>query len=371
MKIEDYLVTSTVNGVMAQRLVRRLCEACRRKRPLLAEAIERIGLAPLLNGKEPVLYEAVGCEKCHGSGYRGQMAVIEVLPVTDAIRRLVLNHAEAREIHRIAIEEACGRCIRTASSRRSTERRPSRSPARDARCLSRCRMPEFRYVAVDPASQTTEGRMDAASKSAVVERLHASGQVPIRIDELGCCRSTTWTSASCSSGAGSRGTPSPDHQPARDPPARRRRARRGSRHPLELLEKPRERQSLRTLARANQRRHDARRRHGRPAKVFPGFYVSMVRAGEAGASLEAVLGRLAESWNARGRARARQVRAALPDNCGGHLLRLDRHLADVRGAAVSTAVRAGRPCPPDRRPRLLFVSDFVQGYWWLGVLIPS
>jgi general secretion pathway protein E len=105
MKVDDYLVTSTVNGVMAQRLVRRLCEACRKPRALLPEMIERLGMAPLMNGREPTLYDAVGCEECHGSGYRGQMAVIEVLAVSDAIRRLVLNHAEAREIHRVAVEE--------------------------------------------------------------------------------------------------------------------------------------------------------------------------------------------------------------------------------------------------------------------------
>lgn len=105
MKVEDYLVTSTVNGVMAQRLVRKLCEACRRPRDTLPELSERIGLTALLNGHEPTLYDPVGCAQCHGSGYRGQTAVIEVLAMSDAIRRLVLSHAEAREIQRVAIEE--------------------------------------------------------------------------------------------------------------------------------------------------------------------------------------------------------------------------------------------------------------------------
>ena len=105
MKVEDYLVTSTVNGVMAQRLVRRLCPACRKPRPVLPEMIQRLGMAMLLDGREPVLYEAAGCDQCHGSGYRGQIAVIEVLVMSDAVRRLVLNHAEAREIQRTAIEE--------------------------------------------------------------------------------------------------------------------------------------------------------------------------------------------------------------------------------------------------------------------------
>jgi general secretion pathway protein E len=105
MKVEDYLLTSTVNGVMAQRLVRKLCEACRRPRRTLPELINRMGLASLAPGREAVVYDPVGCPQCHGSGYRGQTAVIEVLAMSDAVRRLVLNHAEAREIQRVAVEE--------------------------------------------------------------------------------------------------------------------------------------------------------------------------------------------------------------------------------------------------------------------------
>ena len=105
MKVEDYLVTSTVNGVMAQRLVRRLCEACRKPRKVLPEVVARLDLGPLLNGHEPRLWDPGGCEQCQGTGYRGQMAVIEVLVMSDALRRMVLARAEAREIHRVAVEE--------------------------------------------------------------------------------------------------------------------------------------------------------------------------------------------------------------------------------------------------------------------------
>jgi general secretion pathway protein E len=105
MKIEDYLVTSTVNGVMAQRLVRKLCEACRQPRRALPELIERIGLPLIAGDADVAIYDPVGCPECHGSGYRGQTAVIEVLALSDAIRRLVLSRAEAREIQRVAVEE--------------------------------------------------------------------------------------------------------------------------------------------------------------------------------------------------------------------------------------------------------------------------
>ena len=105
MKVEDYLVTSTLNGVMAQRLVRRLCEACRKPRVVLPEIAERVGLRPLMNGRDRPIFDAAGCDACRGTGYRGQVAIIEVLPLSDATRRMVLNHAEAREIHRVAVDE--------------------------------------------------------------------------------------------------------------------------------------------------------------------------------------------------------------------------------------------------------------------------
>jgi general secretion pathway protein E len=105
MRVEDYLLTSTVNGVVAQRLVRRLCAACRRPRRELPEFYRKVGLERLVDDGDVTLYEPVGCAQCHASGYHGQTAVIEVLRLSDAMRQLVLRHAEAREIHRLAIDE--------------------------------------------------------------------------------------------------------------------------------------------------------------------------------------------------------------------------------------------------------------------------
>jgi general secretion pathway protein E len=105
MRIEDYLVTSTLNGVMAQRLVRKLCPACREPYRALPELVQRLGLPDGGDAAETTLYRAVGCERCRGTGYAGQTAIIEVLAMSAELRRLVLNHAEAREIRRIAVEE--------------------------------------------------------------------------------------------------------------------------------------------------------------------------------------------------------------------------------------------------------------------------
>ncbi|MGO8914483.1 MAG: type II secretion system ATPase GspE [Stellaceae bacterium] len=98
MGVEDYLVTSTITGVLAQRLVRKLCETCREPYAALPELVAQLRLAD--PGSEVVLHRPRGCEACRGSGYRGRIAVLEFLAMSDAIRRLVLRHAEAGEIHR-------------------------------------------------------------------------------------------------------------------------------------------------------------------------------------------------------------------------------------------------------------------------------
>lgn len=105
MGLEDYLITSTVNGILGQRLVRRLCEHCKAPYPVLPEVVKETGLDRFLEGREPVLYKPVGCKHCNGIGYRGRLAIMEFLVMSDAIRRLVLRHAQAREIEKIALEE--------------------------------------------------------------------------------------------------------------------------------------------------------------------------------------------------------------------------------------------------------------------------
>jgi general secretion pathway protein E len=100
MGIEDYLLTSTVNGVLAQRLVRKLCRSCREAYRPTAELCERLGLTDC---GDSTLYRPAGCEACNGTGYRGRTMISELMPMTDAIRPLVLRHAEARELQAKAI----------------------------------------------------------------------------------------------------------------------------------------------------------------------------------------------------------------------------------------------------------------------------
>ena len=102
MGVEDYLLTSTICGVMGQRLVRRLCEHCRQPYTPLADAAARI-FRNVVAGQIPTLYRPVGCAECQGSGYRGRTTIAELLEVADPIRRLVLQKAETQDIQRAAV----------------------------------------------------------------------------------------------------------------------------------------------------------------------------------------------------------------------------------------------------------------------------
>ncbi|WP_367027082.1 type II secretion system ATPase GspE [Methylococcus sp. ANG] len=105
MGLEDYLITSTVNGILGQRLVRRLCQHCREPHPALEEIAEEMGLRRFQRDGEVVLYRPVGCEQCGGTGFRGRLAILEFLVMSDEVRRLVMSHAQARQIEEVALRE--------------------------------------------------------------------------------------------------------------------------------------------------------------------------------------------------------------------------------------------------------------------------
>ncbi len=100
MGVEDYLIVSTVNAILAQRLVRRLCVSCRQPHEVSELLAERLGLTL---DKPETFFQAHGCEACGGNGYRGRTTLLEILPMSDAIRRLVLEHASAGDIRAAAV----------------------------------------------------------------------------------------------------------------------------------------------------------------------------------------------------------------------------------------------------------------------------
>ncbi len=106
MGVEDYLLTSTLVGVLAQRLVRTLCDRCREPYQPEAAFVEEVGLARLLeHGARPTLYRAVGCRECSHTGFNGRMCIAEMMPLSEALRRLIMRKASASELRQQALAE--------------------------------------------------------------------------------------------------------------------------------------------------------------------------------------------------------------------------------------------------------------------------
>ncbi|MFA4884605.1 MAG: ATPase, T2SS/T4P/T4SS family [Desulfotomaculaceae bacterium] len=104
MDIEPFLVASSVLGAVAQRLVRLICPKCRQSYVPPPDSPERlfVGIGP----EQPLtLYRGAGCNECRNSGYRGRMAILEVLPMTAGLRALIIQKASADEVKQKALAE--------------------------------------------------------------------------------------------------------------------------------------------------------------------------------------------------------------------------------------------------------------------------
>ncbi len=103
MGIEPFLVTASLNLILAQRLCRKLCQICRKACENLEEqALVDAGVPPDKMGSF-TLYEPAGCKECNDRGYRGRVAVYEVMPFWDGLKELVINGASAAELKQEAI----------------------------------------------------------------------------------------------------------------------------------------------------------------------------------------------------------------------------------------------------------------------------
>lgn len=102
MGIDDYLLTSTLHVILGQRLVRKLCTACRDPFAPSGEVCTRFGLTPRAG---EVWYRARGCSACQNTGFRGRTTIIEALRMTDAVRAKVLERADAHSIQKVAVDE--------------------------------------------------------------------------------------------------------------------------------------------------------------------------------------------------------------------------------------------------------------------------
>ncbi|MDD2987849.1 MAG: ATPase, T2SS/T4P/T4SS family [Zoogloea sp.] len=102
MGVERYLITSSVNGVLAQRLVRTLCTSCRREVPVTEEVWVRSGLVRFAPEGERKLYSAPGCPACNHSGYRGRTSIHELFILDGDAHDAILSGADATTLHNVA-----------------------------------------------------------------------------------------------------------------------------------------------------------------------------------------------------------------------------------------------------------------------------
>lgn len=102
MGIVDYLLADALVGIIAQRLVRRLCPECKRRR-LATE--EEMNMLAIKNKTPKMIYEPVGCPKCDNMGYKGRIGVYEIMEVTQKVKQVIAKGGNAEAIKRAALQE--------------------------------------------------------------------------------------------------------------------------------------------------------------------------------------------------------------------------------------------------------------------------
>jgi type IV pilus assembly protein PilB len=105
MGVEPFLIASSTVGVMAQRLMRRICDKCKQPYEPPVDALHRLGInLDEMDSSTVTFYRGQGCEICKGTGYKGRLGCFELMPVSDKVRELILAHASAYAIREAAIE---------------------------------------------------------------------------------------------------------------------------------------------------------------------------------------------------------------------------------------------------------------------------
>jgi len=100
MGVPPFLIASSLVAVVAQRLLRRLCPRCRRLGPVPPSAAHMLGISP-----ETTLYTPVGCDDCRGTGYKGRVAIFEIMVLDEDLRYHVTEGSPANVIRKLALEK--------------------------------------------------------------------------------------------------------------------------------------------------------------------------------------------------------------------------------------------------------------------------
>ena len=107
MGVERFLITAAVNGVLAQRLLRVLCSACKKPAQLDGKQLQRLGIAGD-DSEGADVFEAVGCDQCKGTGYSGRSAIHELFVLDDEVQRVILDGADANQLRELARSKGMG-----------------------------------------------------------------------------------------------------------------------------------------------------------------------------------------------------------------------------------------------------------------------
>lgn len=102
MGVEPFLVASSINCIIAQRLARRICEKCKESLPINPEILTSIGI-PASEAAHLEVFEGKGCDTCSGTGYKGRIALYEIMSMSEELKEFVLNGASTTELKREAI----------------------------------------------------------------------------------------------------------------------------------------------------------------------------------------------------------------------------------------------------------------------------
>jgi general secretion pathway protein E len=119
LEVERFLISSTLVGAMAQRLLRRICSHCKTEHYLGVEEVQTLNLS-VPEGKRVKVFTGAGCGECRGTGYLGRTGIFEVLPIDDAVKELINEGADAPRIKREAIKNGM-RTLRQSALRKLAE----------------------------------------------------------------------------------------------------------------------------------------------------------------------------------------------------------------------------------------------------------
>ena len=102
--LEPFLITATLEGIVAQRLVRRICVQCKTPYDPADEELYELELTPSeIQGRQ--FYYGQGCKKCNGTGYKGRIALFEMMIINDRLRNMIMSHGSTAELRTAAKED--------------------------------------------------------------------------------------------------------------------------------------------------------------------------------------------------------------------------------------------------------------------------